>query len=68
MTQLTDREVRLLCYALDFLRSSLDPDLMTEAAQEMAPETQQTGEPLPDVPGAITRLLDKLKTPSVIRA
>ena len=60
MPQLTDREVRLVRYALGFLRTSLDPDLRTEAAQEMAPETQHTGEPLPDVSAAIGVLLDKL--------
>jgi hypothetical protein len=60
MQQLTDREIRLLRYALGFLRTSLDDDLRLEVAQEMAPETQRNGEPLPDVAGAIVKLLEKL--------
>lgn len=58
--ELTEREVRLVRYALLFLRSSLDADLTVEAAQEMAPETQHTGDPLPDVPEAIAAVLQKL--------
>jgi hypothetical protein len=60
MQELTEREIRLIRYALHFLKSSLDPDLSAEAAQEMAPETQQTGEPLSNVPAAIDSLLNKL--------
>jgi hypothetical protein len=60
METLTDREFRLVRYALGFLQASLDPDLLIEAAQEMAPETQHTGEPLPDVAAGITSLLQKL--------
>lgn len=46
---LTGRESRLVAYALGFLRSSLDGDLEIEVAQEVAPETQDSGEALPDV-------------------
>ena len=54
------RELRLLRYALGFLESSLDPDLTVEAAQELAPETQATNDPLPDVRDLIHRLKSKL--------
>lgn len=58
--ELTEREIRLVRYALGFLQTSLDPGLAIEAAQEIAPETQSTGEPLPDVPAAIAGVLRKL--------
>jgi hypothetical protein len=58
--ELTDREIRLVRYALGFLRSSLDRDLLVEVGQEIAPETQHTGEPLPDVPEAIETLLKRV--------
>ena len=45
----SSRERRLLRYALGYLEVSLDPDLVVEAAQETAPETQEPGDPLPDV-------------------
>lgn len=61
MNDLTDRELRLLRYALGFLSVNLDADLTIEAAQEMAPETQHTGDPLPDVPAAIASLTEKLR-------
>ena len=58
--ELTERETRLVRYALLFLRSSLAAALTVEAAQEMAPDTQRTGTPLPDVPEAIAAVLQKL--------
>ena len=61
MTDFTDRELRLLRYSLGYLSVSLDADLTVEAAQEMAPETQHSGEPLPDVPAAIASLTEKLR-------
>jgi hypothetical protein len=60
MEPLTSRELRLLRYSLGFLQSELDADLQVEVAQEMAPETQATGEPLPNVRDAIRDLQAKL--------
>jgi hypothetical protein len=61
MLDLTRREARLLRYALGFLESSLDESLLVEAAQEAAPETQTSGEPLPDVHRLIEVIRMKLK-------
>ncbi len=65
--ELTEREIRLVRYALGFLQSALDPDLSVEAAQEIAPETQLTGAALPDVPTMIATLLQKLPRTSSFR-
>jgi hypothetical protein len=46
---------------LGYLENSLDADLTTEAAQEIAPETQVTGDQPPDVPEMIRRLVSKLR-------
>jgi hypothetical protein len=61
--ELSDREARLVRYALGYLESSLDDALTTEAAQEIAPDTQATGEPLPNVQEMIRRLRSKLGVP-----
>ena len=60
-SKLSEREVRLVRYALEFLESSLDANLAAEAGQEIAPETQTSGEPLPDVQVMIRRLKLKLR-------
>ena len=62
-----NRELRLLRYALGFLESSLDPDLAIEAAQETWPDTQTTGQPLPDVREQIQQLKSKLSDSQVTR-
>jgi hypothetical protein len=59
-TELEQHELQLIRYALGYLEVSLDPDLTVEAAQEAAPETQQTGEPLPDVRAMIAGIKKKL--------
>lgn len=56
------REMRLIRYALGYLEVSLNGDLEVEAAQEVAPETQRSGEPLPDVRELIKSLRQKLVT------
>jgi hypothetical protein len=61
METLTPRELRLVRYALAFLKTELDTDLSVEAAQEMAPETQASGEPLPDVATAIDATRGKVE-------
>lgn len=61
MRELSDREVRLLRYALGFPESLLDKELIIEAAQEAAPETQRSGEPLPDVRELIAAARRKLQ-------
>ena len=60
MTELSVQELRLVRYALIHLKSSLDAGLAVEVAQEVAPETQSTGEDLPDVVTLITTTLGKL--------
>lgn len=59
--ELTTREARLVRYALGFLESSLDDSLVIEVAQETAPETQASGEPLPDVRELIKVIREKLR-------
>ncbi len=62
--ELSEREMRLVRYALEFLETSLDAHLSIEVGQEIAPDTQTSGEPLPDAQAAIRSLKSRLRTAS----
>jgi hypothetical protein len=61
MVEFDEQERRLIGYALAYLASEFNthPDLVTEAAQEVAPETCETGEPLPDVRALLAQVAAK---------